>query len=126
MEPRRRVTEEDLVITEALIAESYRHLKLSAIDTPSRALRTIGQSVQDHPLAAAGVAVVAGVAVCGIVNMRSSTTSKEKTPGLPDSVPKDTSSPNFLHEILFMILPLVVPSVVEYILKYQGENLSGE
>ena len=37
MKNRRRVTEEDLRITEALIAQSYSRLKQSVIQTPSRA-----------------------------------------------------------------------------------------
>jgi len=126
MEPRRRVTEEDLLITEAFIAKSYNQLKQSVIETPSRAFKTVGQTVQEHPFAAAGAAVVAGVAVCGIVKMITPSASVEEVPRLQDPKSKDTSSPDLMHEIILMILPLVVPYVVEYILKWNGGNQSGE
>ena len=72
METSRCVTEEDLLITEALIAKSYSQLKQAVIQAPSRALKSVSQTAREHPYATAGTAVVGGAAVYGIIKMMTS------------------------------------------------------
>ena len=113
MENRRRVTEEDLLITEALIAQSYRQLKQSVIQAPSRAFRSVGQTVREHPFATAAAAVVAGVVVYGIFKLITSRTSVQEAKGRsPITVKKTTSSPDLIQEMLPMIIPIVAPGCV--------------
>ena len=50
----RQITEEDILVTEALIAESYGRLKKSVVQAPSRALGSVGGTIRNHPFAAAG------------------------------------------------------------------------
>ena len=125
MKTRRQVTEEDLLITEALIAKSYGRLKQSVIQAPSRALRSVGQTAREHPYATAGTAVVAGAAVYGIYNMIMSRASVGESRGR-SQVPlqKKTSRPDLLHEMLPLIIPLAAPYIVGYIQKYLGKVLS--
>lgn len=124
MNARRGVTEEDLLITEAFIAKSYTNLKQSVRETPTRVIRTVGETVHEHPLAATGAAVVAGVALCGIAKIVSSSSSVKNTPFPSESIPKETNSPDLMHELLLLMLPLVVPYVVEYMLKGNGVDQS--
>jgi hypothetical protein len=127
MENRRRVTEEDLLITEALIAQSYGQLKQSVVQAPSRALRSVGQTAREHPFATAAIAVVAGVAVYGIIKMITSRTSVQKPEGRSRvTMQKDTSGLNLIKEMLPMIIPLVSPYILGYIQKYLGNIQSGE
>jgi hypothetical protein len=127
MENRRCVTEEDLLITESLIAESYGQLKQSVVQTPSRAFRSLGQTVRDHPFATAATAVVAGIAVYGIIKLITSHASVQETEGRPRvTLQKDRSRPDLMHEMLSMILPLVAPYITGYIQKYIGRILSKE
>jgi hypothetical protein len=127
MENRRRVTEEDLLITEALIAQSYSQLKQSVVQAPSRAFRSLGQTLREHPYATAATAVVAGVAVYGIIKMITSRNSVQDAKGRSRvTMQKDTSSPNLLKEMLPMIIPLVAPYIMGYIQKYLGRIQSGE
>jgi hypothetical protein len=127
MENRKRVTEEDLLITEALIAKSYGQLKQSVIQAPSRACRSVGQTVREHPYATAATVVVAGVAVYGIIKLITSRTSVQEAKGRSRvTVQKDTSRPDLIQEMLPMIIPIVAPYIMGYIQKYLGRIQSGD
>ncbi|MFA4848393.1 MAG: hypothetical protein WC626_01575 [Methanoregula sp.] len=127
MENRRCITEEDLLITEALIAQSYGQLKQSVVQVPSRAYRSLGQTAREHPYATAGTAVVAGVVLYGIIKKMTSHTSVQETP-VKEQVPhqKDTCRPDPMHDMLLMLIPLVTPYITSYIQKYLGEMQSGK
>jgi hypothetical protein len=127
MENRRRVTEEDLRITEALIAQSYSQLKQSVIQTPTRACKSIGQTARQHPYATAGVAIVTGIALYGIFKMVTSHDSSRGARGESrSSMKKDTGRPDILQEMLPLILPLVAPYIGSFIQGYLGKLHSGE
>jgi hypothetical protein len=124
MEKRNRVTEEDLLITEALIAKSYSGLKQSVIQAPSRAFRSAGRTARQHPYATAGAAIVAGVALYGIFKMVTSPTSSHGAPGGPGSPKKDTGRPDLMQQMLPVLIPLVAPYIGGYIQKYLGQVLT--
>ena len=127
MENRRRVTEEDLRITEKLIAESYGTMKQSVIQLPSRASRSLGQTIRDHPFAAAGAAVAGGIIVYGILKLLTSRASGLESGGrsLPgrnyETQPRDVT-----HQILSMMIPMAAPYITGYIQKYIARMMSGE
>lgn len=123
MENRRRVTEEDLLVTEALIAQSYGRLKHSVVQAPSRALGSIGRTARGHPYATAATAVVAGAAVFGIIKMMASHASVQEAPGnKPGSRHNETCRPDHMHEMLLMIIPLVAPYLTGYLQHYLGRH----
>ena len=128
MKNRRRITEEDLLITEALIAQSYGQLKQSVVQAPSRAFRSLGQTAHDHPYATAATAVVAGVAVYGIFKKMTATPPVQKEQeNSPPSPQKETCRPpDYLHDMLVMMIPLVAPYIASYVQKYLGSIQSGE
>lgn len=122
MENTRHVTEEDLLVTEALIAKSYCQLKRSVIQAPSRAFRSAGQTARQHPYATAGAAIVAGVAIYGIFKMVTSHTSSHGAQGGSRStLKKDTGHPDLMRQMLPMLIPLVAPYIGDYIQKYLGK-----
>jgi|SRR5665647_1303051 len=119
MVSRRRITEQDLLVTEALIGESYSRLKTSVVQAPSRALGTVGGTIRRHPFAAAAVAIGGGIAAYVIVSrMLSSVAVAEQK--------KERSPPDRMMEIMSMVLPLAAPHIASYIQKYIGRILSGE
>ena len=65
MENRRPITEDDVYLTELLLAKSYGSLKESVVKASSDALRSAGESVggavRRHPYATAGAAAGAGI-----------------------------------------------------------------
>ena len=54
MEGHRRVTEEDLHVTEALIADSFGRLKRSIAEAPHEAIRPAANMIREHPFARDG------------------------------------------------------------------------
>ncbi|MCX6696702.1 MAG: hypothetical protein NTV84_03935 [Methanoregula sp.] len=127
MKNRRRVTEEDLLITEALIAQSYGQLKQSVVQVPTRAYQSLGQMVREHPFESAGTAVVGGAAMYGIIKMMTSRAAVQETQERERvTKQKDTCRPDLMHDMMLMILPMVTPYIAGYIQKYLGTILSGE
>jgi len=119
MNNRRPVTEEDLLITEVLIAKSYGRLKRSVIQVPSRAYQSLGETAREHPYATAGTAVVAGAAMYGIIKMMTSHTSGSEAQARSRApVQKETCHPDHMHDMLLMIIPLVTPYIASYLQKY--------
>lgn len=126
MKDRRRVTEEDLLITEALIAQSYGQLKQSVVQAPSRAYRSLGQTAREHPYATAATAVVAGVAVYGIIKKMTTSSSQKEYRSSRTHQQNDTCHQDHMHDMLLMIIPLVAPYITSYIQKYLGSLQSEE
>ncbi|MDD1657862.1 MAG: hypothetical protein LUQ41_05300 [Methanomicrobiales archaeon] len=127
MDSRRRITEEDLLVTEAYIADSYGRLKQSVVQAPSRAYRSVSQTVHEHPFATAATAVVAGVVVYGIFKLITSRASDQDAQGSSRvTMQKDMSRPDLMHDMLSMMIPLAAPYITGYIQDYLGRILSGE
>ena len=119
MENRRRISEEDLLVTEALIAASYGQLKESAFQAPARALRSVGKTAHEHPYATAATAVVAGVALYGIFRIITSRPSGQEDRNNPRQ--KGMGGTDLLQGLLPMIIPMVTPYIAGYIKKYLGK-----
>jgi hypothetical protein len=126
VENRRRITEKDLLVTEALIAASYGQLKQSVVEAPSRALKSAGQTVRDHPYATAATVVVAGVVMYGMYKIMTSRSLVQEVRNNPNlSRQKSSGSMDILQELLPVIMPMVTPYIMGYIQKYLGKIKSG-
>jgi hypothetical protein len=126
MKNSRRVTEEDLLVTEALIAKSYGRLKQSVIQVPSRAYHSLGKTVREHPYESAATAVGAGAAGYGLVKMMTSRNPVHEAQGIRVTIEKETSRPDIMQEMLPILIPLVAPYIAAYIQKYLGGTESVE
>ena len=136
MESHRRITEDDLRITETLIAGSYLRTKQSVMQAPHRAYRSGEQIVRDHPYASAATVVVAGLVIYGIISMKGAHTSGARTPGSSaEFVQQQPSSClDLMPEILAILIPLISPYITGYIQKYveiilakeQGSSVSSK
>jgi hypothetical protein len=123
VEKRRPVTEEDILMTEELIARSYGRLKQSVVQAPSRALSSMGGTIRQHPFATAAVAVGAGITLYGLFRLTTrQSTVKERVAGSRGY----TSRPDMTMEILSTILPIVTPYIAGYLEKYMGKIFSGD
>jgi hypothetical protein len=120
VEKRRQVTEDDILMTEAMIARSYGRLKQSVARAPSQALSSLGGTIRKHPVATAAVAVGAGLTLFGLFRLL---TRQGATGGSAGSG-EQKSRPDMKMEILSMILPLVTPYVAGYLEKYMGRIFS--
>ena len=123
----RRITEEDLLVTETLIAESYGRVRQSAAEAPSRALGSFCTTIKKHPFAAAATAVVAGAVLFGIFKLVTSRSSHNEDQGRSRNLlQRNTSRPDLTQEMLSMIIPLAAPYITGYIQNYIGRILSGK
>ena len=122
MERRRQITEEDILMTEAMIARSYGRVKRSVMQAPSRAFSSAGETVRKHPVAAAAAAVGAGIALFGLFRLMTRQGTREKDAGGRER----RSRPDMTREILSMIIPLAAPYVTGYLKNYMAKVFSGE
>jgi len=122
VERRRQITEEDILMTEAMIARSYGRLKRSVVQAPSRAFRSAGETVRKHPFATAAAAVGAGIALFGLFRLITRLGTREKDAGSRER----GSRPDMTRQILSMIIPLAAPYVTGYLKNYMAKVFSGE
>jgi len=114
MVERKGINEEDILITEAMIAESYGRLKLSLKQAQDSALRTASRTFIDHPLAAAGTAGMGGMLGTIVLGML----QPQVTRGKNASEGNDESRPNLTGEILAGVLPIATPYIARIICDY--------
>jgi hypothetical protein len=123
----RRITEEDLLVTEKLIAESFGQVRQSFVQAPSRALGSFCTTIRTHPFAAAATAVVAGAVLFGIFKLVTSRSSYNGEQGRSRILSqRDTNRPDLTQEMLSMIIPLAAPYITGYLQNYIGRILSGK
>jgi hypothetical protein len=113
MKNRKQITEEDLLVTEALIAESYGRLKKSVVQTPHRALGSVGGTIRKHPFAAAAAAVAGGIGAYMIATRMASHHADARQK-------KEQRSPDLIKEMLVIFLPMAAPHIAMFIQKYLG------
>ncbi len=118
------VTEEDLLVTEALIAKSYYRLKRSVVTAPSRMVQSAGKTAAEHPYATATAAVIGGAALYGIYRMMTSHATDRGASGRQTSVMQDVMNrQNLMYDLLMMVIPLMIPFIPHYLQKYMGSIL---
>jgi len=125
VERSRPITEDDILLTELLLARSYGNLKTSVIRTSCEALGSAGEAmggtVRKHPYAAAGAAVGAGALLFGIFALLLRGGSGRQA----DRGEQDRSSRHTLaREFLSMLMPVVMPYVTAYVEKSLGRTFS--
>jgi hypothetical protein len=113
----RRVTEEDLHVTEALIADSFGRLKRSVAEAPHEAIRPATNLIRDHPLAATAAAAGAGVIAFQVAKMMfgSRAPSKEASQGKGKGI-----------DVMGPLLSMAAPYITGMLQQQLGKVLSGE
>ena len=111
MKNRKQITEEDLLVTEALIAESYGRLKKSVVEVPHQALGSVGGTIRKHPFAAAAAAVAVGIGAYMMVTRMASHRAEARQT-------KEQSSPDLMKEMLLIFLPMIAPYIASVFQKY--------
>lgn len=120
MERRRPITEEDILLTELLIARSYGNLKQSVVRASSGAFSSAASTVRKHPYAAAGAAIGAGIILFGLLRLISRGSGRRRTSGDHDR----PSRPDMAMELLSLIMPVITPYITAYAEKYLGRMFS--
>ncbi len=118
MKNRRPITEDDVYLTELLIARSYGKLKHSVAKASSDALGSVGDAVggtvRKHPYATAGAAVGAGIIMFMLFRlMNRGGSSRRKS-----SSEREKSRSGRHTDILGMLVPVAAPYLTAYLEKY--------
>jgi hypothetical protein len=125
VEKHRPITEDDIYLTELLIARSYQKLKHSVARTSSDALgsigETVGGTVRKHPYATAGTAVGAGIIMFMLFKLMNPGSSSKKKGG---GDREHRSRSDMTTDIIGMLMPIVIPYITAYIEKYLGRTYS--
>ena len=118
MKNHRPITEEDVYLTELLIARSYGKLKHSVEKASSDALGSVadavGGTVRKHPYATAGAAVGAGIIMFMLFRMMNTRGSSRQKGGSD----REKSRSGMHADILGMLVPIVAPYLTAYLEKY--------
>jgi hypothetical protein len=112
---RRPITEDDILLTEMLIARSYGNLKQSVVRASSETLSSIGGSVGGTAGAAAG----AGIILFGLFKLMSRGSPSR---GRAERGRKHSSDMGM--DIISLITPLLMPYITAYLEKYLGQMFS--
>ena len=121
MEKRRPITEDDILLTELLLARSFGNLKQSVAREASRTFSSVGGTVKKHPFAVAGAAVGAGVILYGLFRLlnRGGSASRSiaggREPGTRSGMTMD---------LLSLMMPIIMPYITAYVEKYTGRMFS--
>jgi hypothetical protein len=121
VEKYRRVTEEDLQVTEAMIAESYGRLTQSVAKAPSRGLRYVEQTIRKHPFETAAAAIVVGIIAYALTRPKRPRIVFDKVDEQPHVQVKKAECPDLMKEIVSVVIPLAIPYISGYIQNYMSE-----
>ena len=125
MKNRRPITEDDIYLTELLIAKSYGNLKHSVAKASSDALSSFGDtvsgSVRKHPYATAGAAVGTGLLMFMLFKLmnRGGSSRRKKS-----SEQEERSRSNMTMDLLGMLIPIAAPYFTAYLERYLGRMVS--
>ena len=125
MKNRKPITEDDIYLTEMLIARSYGNLKQSVVRTSSETLGTLGGTVggtiKKHPYATAGAAVGAGIILFGLFRLMNRGGSSK---GRNEGGREHSSRSDMGMDIISMIMPVLTPYLTAYLEKSLGRMVS--
>jgi len=115
---RRPITEDDVLLTELLIARSYGNLKTSMVRTSFAALGSVGGTVKKHPYATVGAAVGAGILLFGLFSLMFRGGSGRGHDR------EQSSRPDMTSAIFSLLMPVVTPYITAYLEKFLGRTFS--
>jgi hypothetical protein len=113
----RRVTEEDLHVTEALISDSFGRLKRSIAEAPHEAIRPASNLIREHPFAATAAAAGGGLIAFQLVKVMLGAGGHRK---------EARRGGGLGAGIMAQIIPLVTPYITSALQQQLGKALSGE
>jgi hypothetical protein len=114
---RKPITEDDILLTELLLARSFGNLKQSVAREASRTFRSVGGTVKKHPYAGAGAAAGAGIILYGIFRLLKGGGSASRC---VNGGRQQGSRSGITMEILSIMMPIITPYITAYVEKYIG------
>lgn len=119
---KRKVTEEDIRLTEALIGNAFTRLKTSVAEAPHELVRPATSAIREHPFVSAAAAAGIGMAAYQVVRII--------TPRVVvREVVTDTSGKKLEEkshaDLKSQLLSLAMPYIVSYLQQELGKMMAG-
>lgn len=111
MIPKKKITEDDLKATEALLASSFNHMKSSLTRIPGDMVKPVTGTVKAHPYAT--VAAAAGTGLIAYLLIRAATPKVviREVSAQPGGEPKVHRRSSILSQIISLATPYIVAFV---------------
>lgn len=124
MEKRKKVTEEDIHITEALIADSFSRIKKSVIQAPHDLVRPATNIVKEHPFATTATAAGAGIVAYQLIRLFMPRVVVKEVQVQPQAEVKGVARGR--SDMTSQLLSLATPYIASYLQQYVGKIIAGE
>ena len=106
---KQKVTEEDLIITKALIGQSFSRVKAAVSNAPSELVRPATTVVREHPLATTAAAAGAGVILFQVMRLLiPRVVVKEVEHGAGGKVREKAVQPDLTSQVISIAMPYVI------------------
>ena len=103
-----RVTEEDILLTEALIGQSFARLKTSVAKAPHDLVSPMTTTIREHPFATAAAAAGAGMIAFRVINMFMPKVVVKEVPAKHKITVKEGGQSNLTGQIMSIAMPYVM------------------
>jgi hypothetical protein len=125
VETRKPITEDDVLLTELLLARSFGNLKKAAVKTSFAALGSAGGTIRKHPYATAGVAAgaAAGAGLLLFMLVRRLSRGGSSRRG-SDAGTERSSRPDIAMDVISLLMPIITPYLTACVEKYLGHAFS--
>ena len=108
MIPRKRVTEEDLKVTEAMLARSYTNLKSSLTRIPGDMVEPVTGTVKAHPYASTAAAAGIGIIAYELIRLLTPRVVTREVKVQPQVEVKEHARPSLTSQIMAFAAPYIV------------------
>jgi hypothetical protein len=107
MTPKKKVTEEDLKVTEALLARSFSNLKSSLTRIPGDMVKPVTGTVKEHPYASMAAAAGAGLIGYEIIHLMTPRVVVREVKVQPQVEAKEHARASLTSQIMSFAAPYI-------------------
>jgi len=108
MIPPKKVTEEDLKATEALLARSFSNMKSSLTRIPGDMVKPVTGTVKEHPYASVAAAAGAGLIAYELIRLMTPRVITREVKVQPNVEVKEHARPSLTSQIMAFATPYII------------------
>lgn len=119
----KKVTEEDIHLTEAMIARSYNNMKQAVTKMPSDLTKPLSGVVKDHPIAVAAGAAGAGLIAYEFIRLITPRVVVKEMALQPEL---EVKGPVQKSDLTSQVISFAMPYLLAHLQTYLGKVMSGQ
>ena len=112
-----KVTEDDILLTEALIGQAFARLKTSVAKAPHEMVSPVTTTIREHPFATAAAAAGAGMIAFRILNMFMPKVVVKEVPAQHKITVKEGGQSTLTSQVMSIAMPYVMGFVQQELSK---------